>query len=205
MKGRDVMLIGAGALLLGGMALAAGASGGTNGGVPGPELHPQRAALTQYWIWPVPRHPDGRAPSVSDGVRVREGGRAHLGVDLMYRAPKAAPALPTRSEGHEMPNGIRALAVARGKVSVSADGATGGLVRIWHPGNLVTQYLHLAQRFVSPGQVVEQGQAVGIIGYDLSGYRLNHLHFELLVGAVGAGRDQYLDPEPYLRRWRVVT
>jgi murein DD-endopeptidase MepM/ murein hydrolase activator NlpD len=103
-----------------------------------------------------------------------------------------------------MPAGVRALAVARGRVSVSTDIGTGGYVRIWHPGDLVTQYLHLAERYVSPGQIVEQGQALGVIGYDPSGYKLNHLHFEMLVGAVGAGRDQHLDPEPYLRRWRVT-
>jgi hypothetical protein len=166
----------------------------------GGELDPALAALTEGWLHPVPPHPDGRLPVVTDGWRVRETGHLHRAVDLMYpRAFQGAPRLPTLSSHYEMPNGVHARAVARGRVSASRQYRTGGAVRIWHAGNLVTQYLHLAERFVVAGDVVEQGQPLGVIGYNPSDYKLNHLHFELLVdGKIP------VDPEPYLSRWRAT-
>ena len=164
----------------------------------GGELDPALLALTAGWLHPVPPHPDGRLPTVTDGWRVRKGGHLHRAVDLMYpRVDQGAPRLPTHSSHFEMPYGVHARAVARGRVSASRQYRTGGAVRLWHAGNLVTQYLHLAERFVAAGDVVEQGQPLGVIGYNPVDYQLNHLHFELLLD----GKNP-VDPEPYLSRWR---
>ena len=166
----------------------------------GGELDPALLALTADWLHPVPPHPDGRLPAVSDGWKVRPSGHLHRAADLMYaRTFPGPPRLPTLSSLYEMPDGIRARAVARGRVSASRQYRTGGAVRIWHAGNLVTQYLHLAERFVAAGDVVEQGQPIGVIGYNPVDYKLNHLHFELLLdGKIP------VDPEPYLSRWRAT-
>lgn len=171
------------------------------------QLDPELVALTAGWRWPVetldagrfPDFADGQArrlPEVSDGMSVRDTG-PHDGVDIMYkRTRRRLPKLPDSSWLYDMPDGIRALATARGKVSVSKDIGTGGWVKVWHRGNLATQYLHLAERFVAPGDVVEAGQPLGVVGFNPSGYKLRHLHFELLRD----GKTP-IDPEPYMPGW----
>jgi murein DD-endopeptidase MepM/ murein hydrolase activator NlpD len=121
-------------------------------------------------------------PKISDGFGHRESaGRLHAGADIMYRRPKAGvQSLPIFSKHYEMPNGVPALAYEGGTVTKSGNIGTGGRVEIDHGNGFSTKYFHLRNIRVKVGDQVDAGQPVGTIYHNVSGYKLNHLHFEML-------------------------
>jgi murein DD-endopeptidase MepM/ murein hydrolase activator NlpD len=96
--------------------------------------------------------------------------RGHAGVDIA--APWGAP--------------VRAAAAGRVAVATRAGGAYGILVVIDHGDGLRTVYAHLSQLNVDPGESVERGELIGLVGS--TGFSTGpHLHFEVLRD--GALRD----------------
>lgn len=81
--------------------------------------------------------------------------------------------------------GLPVYAAAHGVVVVSDyfTPAWGHIILVQHTlpngGKLWTQYAHLRERLVQPGQVVERGQAIGSIGKGANDLWLAHLHFEI--------------------------
>lgn len=157
------------------------------------------------WVIPVPDHPDGRHARISSGWEMRTGpdgeeGTAddyrHGGLDFMWRKPKCTKQkLPWESKCYEMLPETSALAAQDGEVVISEEGDKGGLVRLEHAGGVKTEYNHLSSRHVAKGDKVSAGQSVGIIGWNVNGYRLAHLHFALLIDG------RYVNPEPYVKGW----
>ena len=149
--------------------------------------------MFEGFVFPAPIL-GNRAPTISDGWHMRSSGKMHEGVDIMYPRNKAieSATLPNGTTNYYLPNSTPALAAGPGVVTISKDIGTGGYVRILHDNSTISQYMHLAPRMVLTNQRVSAGDAVGIIGYDVSpgAYRLMHLHFELLV--VGFGVLTYL-------------
>jgi murein DD-endopeptidase MepM/ murein hydrolase activator NlpD len=87
--------------------------------------------------------------------------RGHAGLDL--RAPAGSPA---RAAG------------AGTVVRAEAAGGYGNLVVVDHGGGLETRYAHLAHIDVEPGQRIEAGQSLGLVG--ATGRTTGpHLHFEV--------------------------
>lgn len=164
-----------------------------------------RLLTSPGWVYPVPNNADGRVAKVSSGREMRKGhdevwGTAddyfHRGVDIMYRRPKCGKqVLPWTSACYDMPDGTPAFAAFDGEVVFSDDVENGGLVTIKHGKGVKTAYVHLSKRLVQKGDTVKAGQPVGIIGYAPNGYRLAHLHFDVIVN------ERFVDPEPYLKRW----
>lgn len=157
--------------------------------------------------WPLPVHPDGRKPRISDGwhterdVAALRATRVHLGADVMYRRPaRGKPNLPEQSAWFEVPNGTPCMAIRSGEVLVSEVVRRGGYVLIDHGGGMATQYMHLATLAIKAGDVVRAGQQIGVVGYDLAGYKLNHLHLQLREGfkTVKASGDR-INPWPLLK------
>ena len=104
----------------------------------------------------------------------------HKGEDIMYRRPAAGPAvLPVFSKHYTMPNGVPALAYEGGVVTKASRIGTGDRVEIDHGNGFSTKYFHLRNLKVKPGDRVNAGDAVGSIYHNVSGYKLNHLHFEM--------------------------
>lgn len=91
-------------------------------------------------------------------------GRSHTGVDLCK------------------PVGSPIYAAADGVVSfVGWSSGYGKLIRVRHSGNRETYYAHLSEFYVSAGESVGRGQALGEVG--MTGWTTGpHLHFELRVG-----------------------
>jgi murein DD-endopeptidase MepM/ murein hydrolase activator NlpD len=59
-------------------------------------------------------------------------------------------------------------------------GGYGNMVIVQHAGNLATGYAHQSQISVSAGQLVQQGQVLGLVG--CTGHCFgDHLHFEVYV------------------------
>jgi murein DD-endopeptidase MepM/ murein hydrolase activator NlpD len=142
-------------------------------------------------INPVPRY-RGLNPTISDGFR--DNRADHNGVDLMFRRPQSgSAALPEYSKHYFMPNGHPAVAIDHGVVREAKQIGTGGYVVIDHPNGLTTQYMHLRNLRVRAGDRVIPGKAVGDISHNVSGYRLNHLHFQMRRNGA------LIDPEPLLR------
>jgi hypothetical protein len=108
--------------------------------------------------------------------------------------------LPNYSKHYFMPDGLSALSIADGKVIVSQQIGTGGYVVIEHPEiGFTSQSMHLFNRRVQAGQNVSAGQAIGTIGFNPSGYKLTHLHFQLRRGATGSLDSRTLvDPAPFI-------
>ena len=123
-------------------------------------------------------------PRTSDGFGFRESsGRLHKGEDIMYRRPRTGrQVLPVFSKNYQMPFGVPALAYDGGVVTQSSQIGTGGRVEIDHGGGLSTKYFHLKNRRMKAGDRVNAGDVVGTIFHNISGYRLNHLHFEMHQG-----------------------
>jgi LysM repeat protein len=108
--------------------------------------------LTSDWIWPA----DG---VVTDLYGTRHG--HHKGIDIAgeFKTPI-----------HSVDEGV----VTKSYYS----GSYGHVVFIKHENNLETVYAHLNKRNVKEGQVVKQGDVIGLMGNtgDSSGV---HLHFEI--------------------------
>jgi murein DD-endopeptidase MepM/ murein hydrolase activator NlpD len=88
--------------------------------------------------------------------------------------------------------GTTIAAAATGRVILAQyAGNCGNMITIDHGGGMATNYCHLSQMFVSVGQDVQQGQAIGAVGMtgDATG---PHLHFEVRIN----GRP--VDPLGYL-------
>ena len=107
--------------------------------------------------------------------------RAHLGVD--YAAPTGTP---VRSVG-------------QGIVDVAgAQGGFGNVVMVKHANGHTTVYAHLSRIQVKRGQLVSQGQTLGLVG--ATGWATGpHLHFEFRVNG------QHKDPLTMARQSIAVS
>jgi hypothetical protein len=118
----------------------------------------------------------------------------HCGVDLA--APMGQP--------------VRAVAdgvVERVERSAAAGGRAGRYVRLAHlDGSVVTRYIHLdtIRKELRPGRRVVAGEVLGTVGRSGVVENFPHLHFGLSLRAPN-GSEQYLDPEPFLRRWELLS
>jgi murein DD-endopeptidase MepM/ murein hydrolase activator NlpD len=102
--------------------------------------------------------------------------RAHLGVD--YAAP-VGTAVRTVGDGVVEFAGVQ--------------NGFGNVVKVKHQNQTSTVYAHLSKINVRPGQVVSQGQNVGLVG--MTGWATGpHLHFEYRVNGL------YQDPQTIARR-----
>lgn len=103
-------------------------------------------------------------------------GRMHRGIDI------AAPV------------GTPILASADGTVEFSGwnSGGYGNMINLRHPNGSRTRYAHASELLVSEGDVVEQGEAIALVGS--TGRSTGpHLHFEIRPSGQGA-----VDPMAYL-------
>jgi len=102
--------------------------------------------------------------------------RKHTGIDIAGRA------------------GDSVYASGNGQISYCGISPIGGLTLvIWHNTKIKTTYLNLASVFVSPGDIVSQGQKIASIGSnDDPSSSEYHLHFGIIYN------DFYLDPEDVL-------
>jgi murein DD-endopeptidase MepM/ murein hydrolase activator NlpD len=90
--------------------------------------------------------------------------RPHLGID--YAAPTGTP-VQTIGDGRVVYAGMK--------------GGAGNLVEIQHTNGYTTYYMHLSRVLVRPGQRVEQGQRVGLVG--MTGLATGpHLDFRIQHG-----------------------
>jgi murein DD-endopeptidase MepM/ murein hydrolase activator NlpD len=90
--------------------------------------------------------------------------RPHLGID--YAAPTGTP-VQTIGDGRVVFAGMK--------------GGAGNLVEIQHTNGYTTYYMHLSRVLVRPGQRVEQGQRVGLVG--MTGLATGpHLDFRIQRG-----------------------
>jgi murein DD-endopeptidase MepM/ murein hydrolase activator NlpD len=91
------------------------------------------------------------------------------------------------------PMGSTITAAAGGKIIYAGwEGGYGNTIIIDHGGNTSTLYGHCSQLFVSEGQEVQRGQAIGAVGS--TGESTGpHLHFEIRINGVP------VDPAPRLR------
>lgn len=90
-------------------------------------------------------------------------------------------------------SGTTIAAASDGRVIVASyQGDCGNMIAIDHHGGLSSIYCHLSQIFVSVGQDVQRGQAIGAVGMtgDATG---PHLHFQVMQN------DRAVDPMTFLR------
>jgi murein DD-endopeptidase MepM/ murein hydrolase activator NlpD len=134
---------------------------------------------TKYrFIWPEPHAQISQGFGPSKLVLEPPYGgypHFHTGIDLVE---------PFGSPVFAADDGVVAL------VGVSSQGY-GRYVVIAHSGGLDTLYGHLSASLVKVGQVVVQGQTIGLEG-STGNSTGPHLHFELRI------KQQPIDPTPYL-------
>lgn len=172
------------ALVGGGVALAT-VLRGTHGG---------RAPMAQLRFWPIAMRD---LVKIGDRLMADRNGRPHNGVDLYAPAGTVVRA-PTQS---------RVIRVIRG-----GDGDTESLRRagLWvdlgASDGTILRALHLGRALVEPGQAVQAGEPIGLIGAQgiTSGVRDSdpHLHFEVREHDFrrGTGYGPPLDPLLWLPR-----
>ena len=123
--------------------------------------------LTSEWVWPA----DG---VITDLYGTRHG--HHKGIDIAgeFKTPI-----------HSVDKGV----VTKSYYS----GSYGHVVFIKHDNNLETVYAHLNKRNVKEGEVVKQGDIIGLMGNtgDSSGV---HLHFEIHKDKWTYEKENALDP-----------
>lgn len=126
--------------------------------------------------WPVPGYQRISSPF---GMRVHPiGGQYsfHRGIDI--------PA----------PQGTPVIAAQGGVVVLSRyQGSYGNYVVLSHPDGMRTLYAHLSSRSVSAGEVVSQGETVGLVG-STGNSTGPHLHYETWTGSSASSR---VDPMNY--------
>lgn len=132
-------------------------------------IYTQRSQLST-WDWPFASPvPGGIVTSRFGGDRIYNGGiwaQYHTGMD--YR----------RSVGEPV------YATAGGRVVIAEPfDVRGTIVIIDHGHGLFSQYAHLSEYFVQPGDFVTQGQLIALAG---ATGRTNgpHLHFEIIINSI---------------------
>ena len=92
-----------------------------------------------------------------------------------------------------VPTGTPVAAAAEGRIIVASyQGDCGNMVAIDHHGGLSTMYCHMSQIFVSVGQDVQRGQAIGAAG--ATGAATGpHVHFQVMQNGTP------VDPMGFLR------
>ena len=122
---------------------------------------------------PLPTLADGRAPVISSGFGPRKmpGGKVeqHKGADITYRAlpvdpPYTGRYTAMRTPGFFSPPVLPVLATEDGKVvQAGIKPRIMGDVWVHHEASgRVTRYAHLSRVAVKEGQLVKQGQPLGI-------------------------------------------
>lgn len=131
------------------------------------------------FIWPV----HGRVSGVYGSRRILNGKkrRPHLGVDIAAR------------------KGVPVVAAAAGVVTMAYPDMfyTGNTVMIDHGQGVGTLYSHLSKLLVTPGQKVEQGARIGLIG---STGRVTGPHLHWGLSLFGARLDPALRVGPMPKR-----
>jgi murein DD-endopeptidase MepM/ murein hydrolase activator NlpD len=152
----------------------------------------------------------------SGRLAVRQESARALGLALVARSAPGRLQWPVEQAGISSPFGLRTdpidgtrrlhrgldLAAEKGRVVSAAAGGwvvrtgfAGGfglMVEVRHPGDLTTRYSHLSAILCVPGDAVETGQPLGLVGQ--SGRSTGpHLHFEVWKDGLAT------DPLPWLR------
>jgi murein DD-endopeptidase MepM/ murein hydrolase activator NlpD len=123
---------------------------------------------TGIFTWPV------RGPITSPFCERRSYEACHPGIDI---------AVPVGTPIHAADRGIVLFAASYG--------GYGNFTCIGHTKALTTCYAHQSQFLVGPGQLVDKGQVIGLVG--MTGNSTGpHLHFEVRVNG------QVVDPMRYL-------
>lgn len=94
-----------------------------------------------------------------------------------------------RGVDYGAPTGTPIVSVARGKVIYSGydKGGYGNYIKIRHKSGIETRYGHLSRKLVRKGQIVKQGQKIGLVG--ATGRATGpHLDFQFLV------KGKHIDP-----------
>ncbi len=141
--------------------------------------------------------PDGRPPSVSVPAQTRVATRtAPRNVGSAARAPGGGLLWPTtgraitqyftwRHGGLDIDGTLRSpiYAVENGTVETAQSGWNGGygnVIVISHSKSTKTRYGHLSRLYVRPGEQVQRGQIIGMMG-STGRSTGSHLHFEVLI------------------------
>jgi Peptidase family M23 len=162
---------------------------------------PPREPLWVRWYHPLaiaerrlPNFESRRFGGIRHSPRPGECEKGHCGVDLgaMIGEPVFAVA-----------DGV----IERVERNAVAGGRAGCYVRVGHlAGRVVTRYLHLdsIRGDLRARSVVAAGELIGTVGRTGVDFDFPHLHFGLSLRTPGMGQ-RYIDPEPFLRSWDLVT
>lgn len=163
--------------------------------------------------WPLKVLPDGRRPTITSGHFLRNPDRKnHNGVDLFYRyVPGSDPNTKVGDGGRTsndkwwIPDDTMAIAAVPGVVELAGNSRTGWRVWIdagdgWHVG-----YFHLTRIEVKPGDRVELGDPIGIVGDNPVDTDARHLHFEIYYGDLATYPRGTRDPQPILEAAPLLT
>ena len=128
-----------------------------------------------------------------------DGQRRHNGIDVMSDQAEAVRAIAPGEvilAGVDLgEQGLRNLDPSRtGMVPHGLMGPRGLLVKIRHPGGLISEYMHLSAYPVTVGQRVSRGEIIGHVGRTGMKESDAHLHMGLISGGL------HIDPMPRLGR-----
>ena len=89
------------------------------------------------------------------------------------------------------------VSILEGTVTnVKEDSVLGNIVEVTHSNDYISVYQSLSEIKVSKGDVISQGQVIGVSGTNEIDKDLgNHLHFEMYIGGYNVNPTNYLDKE----------
>jgi murein DD-endopeptidase MepM/ murein hydrolase activator NlpD len=140
--------------------------------------------------WTAPPPPVSRTREV---LRDMPGGRLFISSPFGWRSDPIK-GIHRRHAGIDLPGPPMTSVHATGAGIVRIAGRAGGygnLVEIEHPGGVRTRYGHLARVLVSPGETVEQGEAIGRMG-STGRSTGTHLHYEVRVNGLAVNPLEYI-------------
>ena len=94
------------------------------------------------------------------------------------------------------PEGTPYYAADRGTVMYATNdggynGGAGNWVVIAHGNGIVTKYMHSSATFVKPGDIVDRGQNIGLVGNTGNSFGA-HLHFQVEINGVAVNPLEYI-------------
>jgi murein DD-endopeptidase MepM/ murein hydrolase activator NlpD len=157
-------------------------------------------------VYPLPLLSDGRKPRITSHHKAHNPSRpTHDGIDFFYAVMPGDPPWRRGDGGgtHNgkwiVPPGTPAIAASAGHVLQAGESRTGFRVWLDH-GGMRSGYFHLETLFVRPGDRVQAGRQIGLVGDNPADRDARHLHFEI------SPTERYapIDPMPFLRSARFM-
>jgi murein DD-endopeptidase MepM/ murein hydrolase activator NlpD len=162
---------------------------------------PQTSA-SSTWMWPIPEGTQQNAFSNShQGIDINPPVRGDLNTNVLATRAGEIVSIDTTCRNHNglstLEPGLRTNCRLHSGCSPSSgdwcNGGLGNFVRIKHSDGIESRYAHLGAVHVRVGDMVSQGQSIGLMA-STGQSNYVHLHFDIFVNGIRVNPRNYVNP-----------